>query len=386
MATDRRAHAPGRMAVVHEWFGPRGGSEKVFAEMALAFPDADLWALDVAAECGRQLAGREIRTTPLDRISRIDQRRAASLPFMPLAWQLVANERYDVVLSSSHAFSRWFRGARTARRHLSYVHTPVRYVWFPETDPRGADDHLLARPARAALRRLDRLSLRWTDALAANSRATAARIDEVYGRPSTVIHPPVDVDHHTLGPVLGDDLRGADETAKRLLLSGEPFVLAASRFVAYKQLDLAIDAAALAGLPLVVAGAGEDDGRLRAEVGRATVGFWHAPSDDSLRDLYRGAAVLIFPGLEDFGIVPVEAMACGTPVVGRASGGMLDTVVDGVTGRLLPDATPETIADAVRELVAAPPPPEKLREHVLRFSCQRFRSELVDWVEAETRG
>jgi glycosyltransferase involved in cell wall biosynthesis len=355
------------MALCHEWLGHWTGSEKTFAAMAAAFPDADLYALTVERTRGFSFNGRTVQTTFLDRVPGLRDRRAMQLPLMPLAWRYASRRRYDVVVTSSHACVKGFRPARRAL-HLSYCYTPMRYAWLPGLDRRARRDRVQHLGA-AYFRHWDRSSAGWVDEFAAISGCVRDRIEHAYGRTAHVIHPPVDVEYY------------CPATADRLAPAGG-FALAAGRMVAYKRFDVAIRACHRVGVPLVVAGAGPEEGRLRALAAAlgASVRFVVQPADDALRNLYRQAAVLVFPGEEDFGIIPVEAQACGTPVVAYGTGGVLDTVIPGVTGVLVEEDDDAEFAVGVQAALDHQWDPEACRANAGRFGAERFLEELRDWV------
>ncbi len=371
-------HTEPAIALVHEWLDRRAGSETTFEAIARLFPAADLYALSVDPDVRFDFGGRTVTTTLLDTAA-LRRHRTWTLPAMPLAWSLVRRRRraYDLAVTSSHALvntAPLVRGATTA---LCYCHTPARYLWMPEVDGRGAR---APRPARAALRRLDARAARGVTAFAANSTETAARIRRFYDREATVIPPPVRTAFFTPGPADAAVSAGTDG----------PFLLAVSRFVPYKRLDLAIGAAAAVGLPLVVAGSGPGEAGLRELAAGAgvPVTFVVAPSDVELRSLYRRAVALVFPAFEDFGMVSVEAQACGTPVVGLAAGGSLDTVRDGGTGVLAHEQSVEAVADATRRLLGVADDPQvgsECRRHALGFSAERFRERFGAWVGRHAR-
>ena len=352
------------MALCHEWLNARHGSEKTFEAMAAALPSAALHALTINPAAEFLLGGRPVGTTFLDhpRLRRAD--RLLQLPLMPLAWRYASSARYDVVVTSSHACAKGFGPARRAL-HLCYCHTPMRYAWVASIDQRRRPS-AASRAGARALRAWDRRSERWVDGFAANSTAVQARIERVYGRSAVVIPPPVDTDHFTPGDPAGR----------------EGFALAVSRMVPYKRLDLAVRAAHHLSLALVIAGAGPEEGALRALAGGlgADVRFVVEPGDDDLRELYQRASVVVFPAEEDFGIVPVEAQACGTPVVAFGRGGALDTVLPGTTGVLVDEQSVASLAEGIDEVLAGRFDPEACRRNAERFSPVRFRDRFLDWV------
>lgn len=357
-----------RVAVVHEWISARAGGEKVFEAIAGCFPDADLWALTADPGVRLQLGGRKVRTTFLDRLGPLRERRGLTLPLMPLAWSsLRVSPAYDLVISSHLACAHGFRPGRDAV-HLSYVHSPARYIWLPELDDRGSRLPI-ASLARSALRRWDRRASRHVDSYAANSREVAQRIARFWGRDARVIHPPVETDFYTPDPSpSAPNERG--------------YLLGVSRLIPYKRLDAVLLTAELLQLPAVIVGGGPEAPRLRQLAAglNVPVTFTGAVDDQELRRLYRGARALVFPANEDFGIVPVEAQACGTPVVAVDQGGSRDTVSNGVSGVLVPTADPADLAAGVERAVATIMP-EACRSWALRFSPDRFRRELLAWVD-----
>lgn len=350
-----------RVAVVHEWVDAYAGSEQVFEALAQEFPAADLYALSVTPGIELDVGGRAIRTTWLDRPALRD-RRSLTLPLMPLAWHTLGRGQYDLVISSTHAFAHANRLVRGNGVHLSYVHSPARYLWSGSIDGRGNSP--LLRPAKMLLRQLDLRATRSVDAYAANSSAVAARIRNFWGRDSTIIHPPVRVEFFS------------DYESPRT----RDYLLGVGRWIPYKNLDLVIMAGQLSGMPVKIAGRGPDGDRLRALASRASVEveIIESPSDHELRQLYANAACLLFPTVEDFGIVPVEAQAAGTPVVSVRRGGAVDTVVDGETGRLVPELNAKSFAAAVEDVTELDA--QACQRNAARFSRASFGRNVLAWV------
>ncbi len=357
-----------RAVVVHERFTEFAGSEAVVEQLARTWPDAPLLA--PVARPGVMPADLEhrVRATALSRLLR-GSTYAHLLPALPVAVRrLRVPASADVVIASHHAFATQVVHA-TSAPVVAYVHSPARWVWDPQMRQGEAGGRLgqlgLAGFA-AAFRRHDRVAAAGVHTLVANSSEVADRIHRWWGRDAQVVHPPVDTEYYTPAP-----------SPER-----EGFFLLAGRMVPYKRPDLAVRAAARAGVPLVVAG----DGRSRAQV-EALAGphtrFVGRVSDDDLRDLYRRCRALLMPGVEDFGIVPVEAQACGAPVVAIGEGGARDSVLPGVTGHLVPpsgEAELEAWSDALSRFDADEYDPRVVRRHAETFSRHAFREKMTDVV------
>lgn len=368
----------GRGILVHEWLSRTGGSENVFDAMVEAFPGADLLCLwsDVEDRYpGRELAETWLARTPLRR------RKALALPAMVPTWRGRRPGGYDWALVSTHLFAHHvsFDASPADFRKYVYVHSPARYVWDPELDTRGAG--VLPRTVGPTLRALDRRRAREHHAVAANSAFVRERVRRAWGRDADVIHPPVEVERIQAAGAWRDRLSPTERASLDAL--PRPFVLGASRFVPYKRLDLVVAAGEAAGLPVVLAGTGPGRAELAARAVGASVPVTvvDAPSDAMLYALYQEAAVFVFPALEDFGIMPVEAMAAGTPVVGLREGGTSETVLDGTTGVLLESfASPAALAAAVA--AAADLDRAACREHARRFGRRTFDDRIRTWTGA----
>ena len=350
-----------RVTIVHERFTDYAGSEKVVSELARLWPDARVvspivrpGALDDVLR-DRAVGGR------LSGLVR-GQTYAHLLPLLPLAMRRLDLGSPDVVVASHHAFANQVVHA-TSVPVVSYVHSPARWVWEPgmrRGEAGGALGGLLLGGFAAAYRPADKAAAQLVTTLVANSGAVAGRIADWWGRQAEVVHPPVDVEFYT--PDAG--------------VTREPFFLLAGRLVPYKRPELAVEAARKAGVRLVVAGSGRAEAACRALAGPETT-FVGRVDDAALRDLYRRCAALLLPGVEDFGIVPVEAAACGTPVLATAAGGALDTVIAGKTGELVTaDHEIERWVEALRAFDARSYEPADIRLHAIGFSRKAFAARM----------
>ncbi|WP_420369711.1 glycosyltransferase [Curtobacterium sp. L1-20] len=362
--------------LVHEWIERIGGAERVLDEFAGMHPDADVLALwnDDTGRYGDRVQESLFAATPLRR------HKAAALPLMPAVWARAAKRlgAHDWALVSSHLFAHQVIVPGVApERQYTYVHTPARYLWSPELDHRGRS--LPVRLVAPPLRRLDRRRAQRLRNVAVNSAFVQERVRQAWGVESVVIHPPVDVARVRRAVSSPELLTDGEQT----VLDGLPegFVLGASRFVPYKELETVIALGAAADRPVVLAGRGPDEARLRAVAARAAVEvtFVIAPTDAMLAHLLGRAAVFAFPGIEDFGIVPVEAMALGTPVIASVHGGARDTV-GALTGVHLSSTEPDELRAAVDRAVLLDP--EDCRTAADGFASGRFRREVRAWMQS----
>lgn len=308
--------------VSHEWLSPHGGSENVFEAIAASLPGAALQCLWNNAP---ERFGNDVRETWLARTP-MRRSRPLALPLLPAVWRSVSLEGFSRVIASSHAFGHQLatRAAEEGLDAYAYIHTPARYVWTPELDDRG--DGCAARVIAAMLKRQD--ARRTSDRVhyAANSEFVRDRIARYWGRAAEVIYPPVAVEMIQSRDDWSDKVVG-DEVAKLETLPTE-YVLGASRLVRYKRLDLAIELGELLEIPVVVVGSGPMEQQLRelANSRRVPVVFMGSVSNQLLYTIYQRASLLVFMAVEDFGIVPVEAMAAGTPVLVSSTGGSREGV------------------------------------------------------------
>jgi glycosyltransferase involved in cell wall biosynthesis len=356
-----------KIALVHDWLTGMRGGEKVLLELVRLLPKADLFTLlwrrgSVSPEIEERVQGTSWLQGLPARAYRY------YLPVFPAAIGSFDLAAYDLVISSSHAVAH---AARAPRKHISYVHTPMRYLWDAREDyfrfGRGAWWKRKALAALAPwLREFDRRAAARLHHVIANSRHVQERIRRVWGRDAEVIYPPVDTDFFTPG--------------------GEPedYYLVVSSLEPYKRIDLAVDAFSGGPRRLLVAGKGTLERELR-RLARAPVEFLGEVSDAVLRDLYRRARALIFPGREDFGMTPVEAQACGCPVVCYGEGGVLESVVEGITGVYFAPQTAEALRQAVERAERMEWDSEALRRQSLCFSRQVFQDRMKAFLDEHGR-
>lgn len=365
--------------IIHEWAEMSGGAEQVVDQFVAEFPDADLQVIwNDATERYPQARETWIARTPLRRSKPL------ALPFMPVTWRVLpAPKHYDWALVSSHLFAHHarLRGPDSPPK-LVYAHTPARYIWSPELDDRGRS--VVARVGSAVLRPLDRRRSAEALSIVTNSQFTRSRIQRAWGRDASVIYPPVDVESIRSQSDWRTTLTASEDATVASLPN--PFLLGASRFVPYKRLDLVIRLGEASGLPVVLAGRGPDESRLRAlaTASSVPVAFVISPSDNMLRALYQQAMAFVFPAIEDFGIMPIEAMAAGTPVIVASHGGAAESAHITGGGVVLADESAAGLASAVERVQSIDR--RQLPASVGRFSVSRFRGEIRSWVEGELRG
>jgi glycosyltransferase involved in cell wall biosynthesis len=369
---------PGRMrvAVVHDWLTGMRGGERVLQEMLEVFPDAELFTLlHVPGTVAPLIEDRPVHTSFIQSLPAAATHYRWYLPLFPRAIEAFDFSGFDLVLSSSHCVAK---GARTGRvPHLCYCHTPMRYAWdqFDAYFGRGAAGAPLRAVAGVATRRLrewDRASAARVHRFVANSEHVRARIRAAYGRDASVLHPPVDVNRF-------------QPAAAR-----EDFYLVVSALVPYKRVELAVRALAELGRPLVVVGSGPEEARLRALAG-PSVRFAGWLPDDEVADLMGRCRALIMPGVEDFGIAPVEAQAAGAPVIALGQGGALETVAPrdedpSGTGVFFREPTVAALREAVLRSERLDFRADALRANAERFRPERFREGIAEAVEALLAG
>lgn len=359
-----------KTALLHYWLTNLRGGEKVLATLGGMFPGADIFThahLPSRVPC---FASHRIRESFIASLPFGRRHPQAYLPLMPMATRALKLDGYDLIVSSESGPVKGIRKPRGAR-HVCYCHTPMRYLWDLHDEyyrDAGLAGKLAMRLFTPYLRREDLRSAESVDRFVANSRFVAERIRRIYARESTVIHPPVDVAFWS-------------DVARR---DGD-YYLCAGELRAYKRPDLAVAACRRMGRRLLVIGNGE----LQAELARnqdalAKVEFLGRVSDEALRAAYAGARALLFPGVEDFGMIPVEAQAAGTPVIAFAGGGALESVVERETGVFFREQSVESLCGAIEAFEAGRWDPRRCRENARRFSTDIFVGKMTALVEEIT--
>ena len=351
-----------RVALVHDWLTGMRGGEKVLEAICGLFPEAPIYTLvHVKGSVSPAIERHRIVTSWVQRLPRADRWYRHYLPLFPAAVEGFDLDGYDLVISSSHCAVKSVITPGSAP-HVCYCHSPMRYAWdqFPAyfgPQQVGAVASAALRPIMAALARWDARTADRVNRFLANSQYVAGRIRRYYNRGSTVVYPPVDTYFY--------------QPASDQIVC-EPSLLVVSALVPYKRIDVAVEASRLTGMRLRIVGQGPEEARLRQLAAGANVEFLGWKSNEEIRSLYQRSSAVLLPGVEDFGIVPVEAQACGTPVVALDEGGARETVVDNVTGTLVPECSPEAFADGIRRLQEIRPAVETSRANAERFSRDAF--------------
>ncbi len=355
------------------------GGEKVLDAICELFPDAPLFTfLHVEGSVSRRIESRAIRSSIAGALPRASRFYRHYLPLYPMLVETFDLDAYDLVITSSHCAVKSVVAPRAV--HVCYCHSPMRYAWDQFNEyfgPRqvGKAVSLSIRPVMAALARWDASTGHRPDRFLANSQYVAGRIRRYYNRRSTVVYPPVDTEFFR--PSADGDVAAR----------ATPNFLIVSALVPYKRLDIAIEACRTLRVLLRIAGTGPELTRLQ-QLGGSDVEFLGWQPDDRVRRLYQEASAVLLPGVEDFGMVPVEAQACGTPVVALDAGGARETVIDGRTGILVRDRSPEALAEGLSRALKTRFDSNEIRENARRFSRDRFLREFraaVDDAMAASR-
>lgn len=356
------------VVLCHDWLTGMRGGEKVLEILCQAFPRAEIYTLLYDRDrISDTINAHSVHTSFLQNMPGIQRCYRNLLPLFPLAVRSLKIRPATLLISTSHCVAK-SAVTSPATRHLCYCFTPMRYAWALQDEYfRGRPlASAIATPMLAAIRNWDRRSASRVDRFVSISQHIHERLQRAYGRDSDIVFPPVDVERIT----------PASESSAEA-----PFDLVVSALVPYKRVDLAVRAYTESGPPLKVVGTGTEYSGLRDMAGE-NVEFLGWQSDDAILDLYRTCRFLLFPGEEDFGIVPVEAQACGKPVIAYRKGGALETVRENDTGVFFEDHTVEGLLAAVKQAQATPWNADRIRAHAESFGEQRFVDGLADSINA----
>lgn len=359
------------VALVHDWLTGMRGGERCLEVLCELYPDAPIYSLlHNTGAMSPLIESKKIFTSFIDTLPGKENKYRSYLPLFPAAMERFDFSPYDLVISTSHAVAK---GAivRNNALHICYCHTPMRYVWELYDEYFGKGKAGVA--TRAAMSIVRPYLQRWDVSTAdrvhhyvANSENVRKRIQRYYRRDATVIFPPVDTDLFTLST------------------RDDGYYLMVTALVPYKRVDLAIHACNKLGKKLLIVGKGTETERLKS-MAASTIEFLGWRSDEELAQLYAGCSALIFPGEEDFGIVPLEAMACGKPVVAYGKGGALETVVEGKTGVFFYEQTAESLLSAIHRAESLSFDSGEIRTHSLKFARPTYKQKMKEFIEQKVQ-
>lgn len=371
-----------KVALVHDWLNQLGGAEDVLETLHEMFPAAPVFtSIYDRARMPQAWQGWDIHGSWMDKLPAVYRKHQPYMPVFAATW---ANYRlpsdYDVIISNKSAFCMGAKSANPNVRHICYCLTPTRFIY--DFDSYAARERIpaVAKPMlrlmNAVLRGWERRAAQRVHTFIAISREVQARIKAYYNRDSVIIYPPVDTQKFGGAALNETDAQGAQT-------QDAPFFIA-SRLLPYKRIDLAIETLGPLGLPLLIAGAGRDRERLdQLAAPYPNVKLLGRVSDAELGRLLNQCRAFIFPGLEDFGIAPIQAMACGKPVIAFAGGGALDTVIEGKTGILFKQQTRESLQNALAKFSEVRFAPVEIRAHAEMFSIARFKQQILEITNDE---
>lgn len=350
-----------KVAVIHDWLNGMRGGEKVLEEVLEIFPQADIFTLFLEPDkISDKIKAHKITPSPLNKYGFIRKRYKHFLPFLPIAIESFDLRAYDLVISISHCVAKGVI-TRPDAIHISYVNSPMRYIWDQYFSyfggAKGIKKFIIKRQA-SKLRTWDVASSARVDHFIGNSCFIKQRIKKYYRRDADVVHPPVEVDY----------FQPAEKPAR-------DFFLTVTALVPYKEVRLLVEAFNQSGEPLVIVGKGPEEKSLK-KLAKDNITFKKNIPPGELKQLFQNAEAFVFAGIEDFGIVFVESLACGTPVLAYKKGGVMDIVTDGQSGVLFEEQTPESIIRGIEKIKKIKFTPSIIRKNSLKFSKENFQQEF----------
>jgi len=361
-----------KIAIVHDWLTGMRGGEKVLEVLCRLYPNSTLFTLlHNKGSMSQTIEAMKIKKSFIQYLPFRAKKYRHYLPLMPLAMELMDFSEYNVIISTSHAVAKCAKPNKDAI-HICYCHTPMRYIWDQYEDYFGKDKaNALIRFAMSIfvpyLRWWDVRTVDRVNYFVANSRNVAERIKRIYKRDAEVIYPPVDTSKFTVST------------------TDEGYFLIVSALVPYKRIDIAIQAFNKLGERLLIIGTGPEEKRLKSIAGK-NVEFLGWQNSENLPNFYANCRALIFPGVEDFGIVPLEAMASGKPVIAYAKGGALESVIDTKelsTGVFFYEQNVDSLSEALKEFENKRFDPSVIRKHAEKFDLRVFEKKIRDYIESK---
>ncbi len=359
-----------KVALVHDYLNQMGGAERVVMAFHEIFPDAPIYtSIYDPQRVDPAFQKMDIRTSFMQKLPMVTKHHQPYLPFYPFAMEKLDLRGYDLVLSSSSAFGKGVI-TRPETLHICYCHTPMRWCWnydeYIEREQLGKAARTILPFFITGLRVWDQASAMRVDHFIANSPVVAERIQKYYRRDAVIIPPPVEASRFPFDPT--------SET--------EDYFFIASRLIPYKRIDLAIEACNRLRLPLLISGSGRDLERLQKLAG-PTIRFLGRLPDDQITHYFMHCRAFLFPGEEDFGITPLEAQACGRPVIAYGAGGALASIVDGTTGVFFHEQTVESLVEVLASFNERAFDPHVIHNHALEFDTPRFHRRILQFIEAK---
>ncbi|MDO8513308.1 MAG: glycosyltransferase [bacterium] len=352
-----------KIALIHDWLTVPGGSERVLEVLHKMYPEAPIFTTIYNKKNFPQFSDAKIITSHLDKIPLAHKKYQIFIPLMPKAVESYDLSNYDIIISDSHACAKGAIKAKGAY-HICYCHTPLRYVWFPDIDQR-ANSSWIRKKAANYLKKWDLATINRVDEYYGNSNYICQRIKTIYHRDAGTIYPPVDI----------NKWKTSDRVGK--------YFLFVSRLVSHKKAEIVIEAFNRLERPLKIVGDGPELENLR-KIAKPNIEFTGRISDDELKNIYSQTQALIFPSIDDFGIVPIEVMASGRPVIAINKGGASETIVEGKTGLHFENVTPEAIISAVQKFNLNNFDSSEIRQWAEKFDTSLFIDNIKKAVAKAT--